>query len=789
MPNSSARSRYIALGRELLTALVWGCALAVGSLDTHTTPGIWGACIGGFLGSLKGYSLKDSRWRSWSMALCALVGYGLWSWLCSWLIDSTLLASMLGINKAYLSYDFCNNLGCSLIAVTALHALAWRHPAITALELITISVALASPLAGHRDGYICRPYGFVDALWSRGYDPVPFFKYFGVMVACLFIVATVGRYNRRSTILDLSALLVLALILSTFAIPNVLTLPLPEQVASGETGEGQEPPPPPSGKPQNQNDKQNQNDQDKQQNKNNQQDQQDQDNQPDQDDQQNQDDQQDRDDQQDQDNQQSPPPPSDNQDQQNNQSSKPQPQNVAVVVFYQDYNPAGGLLYFRQGAQSQFNGTRIIEEPQPKFDTDIFRQFPAGENNKAPNNPVPIATEDMAILKPITTKVCLMIPHDAPFGLMTPQTITGINNPNTNQFVRAYQVQSLAFTGDLETVIDRPTGDASWDDDTLFHYLKMPDDPRYEELAQQITADLSDSYRDNPVAKVIVCKLWLEENCVYDVNSRVRDDQDVVAKFLFGERRGYCVHLAHSLTYLARVLGVPARVGTGYAVDARNRYGGSSLLITSDRAHAWCEIYLDGLGWFPIDVSPKQVASGSAGPPPDAELQKMLGELARGQSGLEDNETSAPRDLHLSMQKLLAVVGQSLGVLAVLAIVAAYFAKIYRRIIPVFCAMPRCIDTTYRAALDRLSDVGLRRHYGEAREDFATRCQDSLPALAELTALHMRKALGDPSVPPHADRAKLRKVAAALCAQIRAAFPWWKRCLGALNPFSWLLTK
>ena len=46
-----------------------------------------------------------------------------------------------------------------------------------------------------------------------------------------------------------------------------------------------------------------------------------------------------------------------------------------------------------------------------------------------------------------------------------------------------------------------------------------------------------------------------------------------------------------------RALGIPARVGSGYAVDESARQGGSAILLSGANSHAWPEIYVDGVGW------------------------------------------------------------------------------------------------------------------------------------------------------------------------------------------------
>lgn len=764
---ADAKHKYIAVGREILTALVWGVAVAVGSLSTHTDWGIATAFIGGLAGSLTGYYLRNSRLRSTALIVGALLVYWLWSLLCSWQINSALLASMLGVNSAYLCYDACQSFGSCFLAVTVLHTLAWRYSACTAIELIVIALALASPLAGHRDGYICRPYGFVDAIWSRGYDPIPFFKAFGVMVAAFFLMATTGRYNKRSTLLDLSILLLLALILSTFTLPNVLTQPLPEQQKMGQEQSGQQNSPPPPKK-----------DKDKDKDKNKPQDQNKQDKQ----------DNQQQNDKQNNDKQQNKGKDS-NEDNEDNSSSPQEPRPVAVVVFYQSYEPSDGFLYFRQSAQSFYNGKRLIAETDSAFDKDIAWHFPQTGAQEKLFKPVQVATQYMDVFKPVNTRVCLITSHDQPFGLMTPLNITAVNNPNVNQFIRAYQVQSQCYTGDLSNLIKHQVGDPHWDKKTREHYLDVPSDKRYADLANKITSHISGGYADYPMAKVLAGKLWLEENCTYDRRVKVTDQEDVVGKFLFGERVGYCVHLAHSLAYLSRTMRIPARVGTGYSVEARNRYGGSSLMIRTSDSHAWCEVYITDLGWIPVEVTPKKAQGQTCAPPPDSELQKMLGELAREASGNAAEQGSAPKNFMISVQDALKFAGKVLAVIAVLFTLGCFVIKVMRRMSPMFTAMPKRIDVVYRTSLDCLSDVGLRRHYGEAREDFATRCYDDIPALRTLTDLHMRKALGDKDWTPKADSAAVSKTFGEFKQQFRRTFPLWKRLLGALNPFSWLLTK
>jgi hypothetical protein len=77
-------------------------------------------------------------------------------------------------------------------------------------------------------------------------------------------------------------------------------------------------------------------------------------------------------------------------------------------------------------------------------------------------------------------------------------------------------------------------------------------------------------------------------------------DQDVVDYFLFDLQQGYCDYYATAMVVLARAVGLPARLVTGYAPgtydEAEARY-----VVTEAEAHAWAEVYFPGYGWIEFE--------------------------------------------------------------------------------------------------------------------------------------------------------------------------------------------
>ena len=75
---------------------------------------------------------------------------------------------------------------------------------------------------------------------------------------------------------------------------------------------------------------------------------------------------------------------------------------------------------------------------------------------------------------------------------------------------------------------------------------------------------------------------------------------DVAVYFLTVAREGVCQHFATAATMLYRAFGIPARYTEGFAATVDPN--GETRLTAKD-IHAWVEIYVDGLGWVPMDVT------------------------------------------------------------------------------------------------------------------------------------------------------------------------------------------
>lgn len=79
-----------------------------------------------------------------------------------------------------------------------------------------------------------------------------------------------------------------------------------------------------------------------------------------------------------------------------------------------------------------------------------------------------------------------------------------------------------------------------------------------------------------------------------------RRDQDVVDAFLFELQEGYCDYYASAMVVMARAVGIPARLASGYAQGSYD-YDEGRWVVAEKDGHSWVEVYFDGIGWVEFE--------------------------------------------------------------------------------------------------------------------------------------------------------------------------------------------
>lgn len=154
----------------------------------------------------------------------------------------------------------------------------------------------------------------------------------------------------------------------------------------------------------------------------------------------------------------------------------------------------------------------------------------------------------------------------------------------------------------------------------LSHYLQVPAgiELQLKSIARQVTAGAT-----TPWEKAQAIRRYLKRTFIYDEKPPLPPYEcDPVIYFLTSSRRGICTHFASAMVLLCRVVGIPARLATGFAMgewdDARR-----SFIVRERDAHAWAEVYVPPVGWVPMEATP-----GYSIPPP-----RQLGFVAESDSG------------------------------------------------------------------------------------------------------------------------------------------------------------
>ncbi len=130
---------------------------------------------------------------------------------------------------------------------------------------------------------------------------------------------------------------------------------------------------------------------------------------------------------------------------------------------------------------------------------------------------------------------------------------------------------------------------------------------RVLQLASEITTPAPTNYD-----KIRAIEAWLGSHVRYSLNAPLAPrNVDVVDDFLFRSRLGWCEQVASSLVVMARAVGIPARLATGFVPGSRDALTGQFTVRERD-AHAWAEIYFPGIGWQPFDPTASVPLAGDA---------------------------------------------------------------------------------------------------------------------------------------------------------------------------------
>ncbi len=91
-----------------------------------------------------------------------------------------------------------------------------------------------------------------------------------------------------------------------------------------------------------------------------------------------------------------------------------------------------------------------------------------------------------------------------------------------------------------------------------------------------------------------------------DIPEEAPEGEDPILYFINYSHEANSVLYAAAATEAFRAYGIPARYVEGYYASLTREAEGEMKwqTITGEDAHAWVEVYFDGIGWMPVDVTP-----------------------------------------------------------------------------------------------------------------------------------------------------------------------------------------
>ncbi|MET4059013.1 transglutaminase-like putative cysteine protease [Arthrobacter sp. UYP6] len=291
---------------------------------------------------------------------------------------------------------------------------------------------------------------------------------------------------------------------------------------------------------------------------------------------------------------------------------------------------SGQSVYLRSTTLEDFSGRRWAPDLREDSRRAGLQDMTPAEDNQATGGASEVTTQ---ISSETYSSPWLLAPY-APvrvFGAVgpyswDPQTMTVISGENRGNARLDYQVQSLALNPSPTSLqAAEPVSDGAVDP----IFTSLPDNlpATIRDAASAATASANGPYE----AAMAIQAYLRGPDFTYSLEAPVEGGYDgngidVLDRFL-QEKSGYCVHFAAAMAVMARESGIPSRMALGFAPG---RSTGNT--VTGDRgqelreyevdsrdAHAWPELYFDGVGWVRFEPTPSRgsVPAYALSPRPD----------------------------------------------------------------------------------------------------------------------------------------------------------------------------
>jgi transglutaminase-like putative cysteine protease len=150
-----------------------------------------------------------------------------------------------------------------------------------------------------------------------------------------------------------------------------------------------------------------------------------------------------------------------------------------------------------------------------------------------------------------------------------------------------------------------PTIPAEVRDTYLDLPLGFPD--AVQALAEDVTQGLPTIY-DRALA---LQNYFRSDEFTYDKDIPGGGGTDAIVQFLFETKRGICQQFSGTFAAMARSIGLPARVASGFTTGEERPSEPGVYHVSGSNGHTWPEVYLGEYGWVPFEPTPNRGIPGA----------------------------------------------------------------------------------------------------------------------------------------------------------------------------------
>ncbi|WP_336327170.1 transglutaminase TgpA family protein [Halovenus sp. HT40] len=189
-----------------------------------------------------------------------------------------------------------------------------------------------------------------------------------------------------------------------------------------------------------------------------------------------------------------------------------------------------------------------------------------------------------------------------------PALIDGIDDPQVTDNGAIQPGSTLDAGTTIEGVSFAPQADVdrlrstdeSYPSEIEQRYTQLPDGTP-DRIESKTAAVFDDANADDPYEKAAAVQEYLRSSKEYSLDVGERDNS-IADTFIFEMDAGYCEYFATSMAVMLRSQDIPTRYVVGYS--SGQRVGPDTYEVRGMNAHAWVEVYFEGVGWVRFDPTP-----------------------------------------------------------------------------------------------------------------------------------------------------------------------------------------